>query len=183
MALSNAERQRRKRENAKLKVRTAPDLSPAASIIFEMFVRQANRAKEGLKATPSPLTGVHDLLAEASANFASIGFEIYLEQVFEEQVDPQWTPDWGLPDRGAIGRAERMVDVCIANAKALSEVINKFKMLGVETAQERLAKRDLSTSEAKRKAMAEAVRLDKIESRLRKEVRHSFHPIAVKGEV
>jgi hypothetical protein len=67
-------------------------------------------------------------------------------------------------------------------ARSLAEIINAFKLREIEAAKAEIAARDLTTPEAKRQALADAARLDRIERRLRKEVRHSFPAIDVKEE-
>jgi hypothetical protein len=88
--------------------------------------------------------------------------------------DPEWREEWGVENRGALGRAERMVVAFIDSARALAKLIQLFKLQEIDAAIERLSRRKLATPADRTKAFTEHKRLNAIRARLTKEVRHSF---------
>lgn len=166
MALSPAEKQKRYRERLREELKTAPDATPAAGPTFAAWIAQA----DGEMA--QQLSFIDEALDAVGFAFPDLS----------QDVDPQWRDEWGVENRGALGKAERMVDAFIDSAKALSEVLNAYKLEQVKAAQSRLSQSKPKSPEAMAWVVQRAIALSKIESRLRKEVRHSFPAIAAKGE-
>ena len=159
MALTPAEHQRRYRERLKAKKQAAPDLSAnVAKRSFVDFLKEDEEARFVLNFMGETL--------------GSVGLD-YLD--FERDEDPEWDPDWGVPNTGALGKATRMVDAFIDCADHFADVINKFKLAEVDAAIAALQSGDKSS-------LAEAVRLSRVKARLQKEIRRSFKPVTVKGE-
>lgn len=167
MAMTPAEKQNRYRQRLKEKQKKAPDLSasfPASR--YADYLRRDGDAQQALSFINETLDSV------------GLHFSVSLE----EDVDPNWREEWGTQHRGALGRAERLVDSLIDSAKALAEVINNFKVRETATALAKLESRSASSPVAARKMRADAVRLNSIRNRLGKQQRHSFFPTTVKGE-
>lgn len=95
-----------------------------------------------------------------------------LEDVLEDQDDP-------FPGaKGAIGRAEVMVDCFIDAAIELAGVVNIYKRQEIEA---RLAELESADTADRATAMKEAVRLNKMLDQLDKQVRKSFPQWKVTG--
>ncbi|MFO1099032.1 MAG: hypothetical protein U1E81_12415 [Xanthobacteraceae bacterium] len=107
---------------------------------------------------------------------------LYEQTPLETDADPYHREEWGTANRGALGRAERMVDALIDSAKALAELINRYKLNEIDAAIARLENKKLETKEARKAALQESVRLNAIRKQLAREVRHSFHQFTVKEE-
>lgn len=180
MALTPAEKQKRYRERRKERAKSAPDLTPIKQDAFAALFKTIEEWPAA-KRLPDDLGEIAHQLSFLGETLASIGYAL---PDFSKEYDPEWHEfgGWGTPDRGALGKAERMVGAFIDSAQALAEIINTFKLREIEAAKAEIAARDLSTPEAKRQAIADGVRLDKIERRLRKEYRRSFPAIDVKEE-
>lgn len=166
MALSQSEKQKRYRQRLKEKQRVAADLATAfLSTRFVDFLAD-DRAQQDLRF-------VDEMLDCVGLN---------MRTPLEQDVDPDWREEWGTPNRGALGRAERMAEVLIDIAKALAELINRYKLAEVEAALADLENEKLGTKEAKKAAFEKAALLTAIRARLTREVRHGFRPITVKEE-
>lgn len=180
MALSDAERQRRRYAKKKAMLKEAADLTPVRHEAFAALIAKV----EGWpvdKRLPDDLSEIAQALSFMDETLASVGFDL---PDFAKDHDPEWHDfgGWSAPDRGSLGKAERMVGAFIDCARSLAEIINAFKLREIEAARNGIAERDLSTPEAKREALADGARLDRIERRLRREVRQSFPAIEVKEE-
>lgn len=168
MALTPTERQRRHRERLKERRKAAPDLTDAF---------QNRRFAEFVQSDPEATGNTIPFIAET---LGSVG--IYEETSLETDADPYHREEWGTPNRGALGRAERMVDALIDSAKALAELINRYKLQEIDAAITRLENKKLNSKEARKAAFQESARLAEIRKRLTREVRHSFPSITVKEE-
>lgn len=164
MALSPAERQQRRRDKLKDELKAAPDA--ASGFITGSFAKFLNSED------PQELSFINETLD-------SVGMHIGTPLTTDK--DPDWRPEWGTENRGSLGRAERMVDAFIDSARALAELINRFKLAEIDGALERLERQKLSSKADKKKAFDDAVRLNEIRTRLTKEVRHTFPQHTVKG--
>jgi hypothetical protein len=171
MALSPAERQQRRRDKLKTQRKIAPDA--ADSILGGSFAAFLQKERD----RAADLSFIDETLD-------SVG--MHLPANLETEADPEWEEwgeGWGTPNRGALGRAERMVDALIDSAKTLAELIQRFKLQEIDAALERLSRRKLATPADRKKAFQEHKRLSAIRDRLTKEVRHSFPQHVVKGEI
>lgn len=163
MALTAAERQQRRRQNLKEARKTAPDISAQfLSSSFSQFLEQ-----EGLG------------LSFIGETLDSVGLDT--NTPLDADVDAGWREDWGTPNRGSLGRAERMVDGLIDIARTLAELINEFKVREIDAAIAKLESAKPTSKAAHKQALDDAVRLHAIRASLSKQVRHAFHQHTVKG--
>lgn len=167
MAKSAAERQRERRQRMKDEKRRAVDVASSLypSGEFARFM-EAHGSTYRLEVE-------HPLDAAG----------IVVNTPLDIDDDPYWQEASGTPNRGAIGRAERMVDALVDSAKALAELINTYKLREIDRAIAELKARKPKTKAEHEKALADAVRLNAIRTELGKQVRHSFHQTAVKGDL
>ncbi|TCT12674.1 hypothetical protein EDC22_102359 [Tepidamorphus gemmatus] len=176
MALSPAEKQRRYRERQKVKMaeqakqarHVADDTAPFLAVTFADFLRQDGEAQA-------------NALPFIQETLGSVGLD---STDWEADEDPEWHEyQWdGTTDRGLLGKAERMVGAFLDSARALSELINRYKLQEIDRALAEIERADLSDPEAKKQALADVVRLNALRKRLHKEVRYSFPATVVKGE-
>jgi hypothetical protein len=161
--MTPAEKQKQYRQRLRQKAKTEPDLSASfPSSRFVSFLKGAD---------------IEQQLSFVDETLDSVGLR--LDVPLSNDVDPEWREEWGTPNRGALGRSERMVDALIDVAKVLAELINTYKVRETETALAKLQSRRAGSNQ---KLIADAVRLNAIRVRLSKQVRHSFHETTVKGE-
>lgn len=185
MALSEAERKRRYRNRLKEEAKRAPDVvlevTEGDQISFSDFLL-------GKKEVRIDVFGESKYLyidgKEQELSFIDETLDSFGSQMPDLTVDkdPEWRPEWSVENKGSLGRAERMVDGWIECAKALSELINQFKVERVNKALEILSASDMSDPERRKQVLAKIVKLEKVKERLQKEVRHSFRVTSVKGE-
>ena len=172
MALTPAERQRNRRKRLKTAHKTAPDVSHAyVRGSFSKYVEANDDADQSLSFIAETLDSV------------GLNQKVPLTKDTDPECDehPEWAA-FGVINRGALGRAERMVDALIDCAKSLAETINRYKLQEIEAAIRKLETSKLSTHAAQKKALSDIVRLKAIHARLKREVRHSFATSTVKGE-
>lgn len=103
---------------------------------------------------------------------------------FDNDSDPGYRPDLdvGVPNRGSIGRAERMIGCLLDAASQLAIYVNDYKKQEVERAIAELESRDLNDPSAKKQALAEIVRLTKILDRLSKKCHRPLPEWSVRGD-
>lgn len=180
MALTPAEKQKRYRDRKKAHAEKAADLTPVRPKAFATMIAEIDKWPADKRLTDDR-SEIALALSFTNETLASVGFDV---PDFGKDDDPEWREfgGWNTPYRGSLGKAERMVGALVDSARSLAEIINAFKLREIEAAKTEIAARDLSTPEAKRQALADAARLDRIERRLRREVRHSFPAIDVKEE-
>lgn len=87
----------------------------------------------------------------------------------------------GIENRGALSKAELLVGALSDALSVLTAKLNRFKIEEVEARISELESADLSDPAAKKQALREIVRLNKIRDRLGKEVRLAFPVTEVKG--
>lgn len=97
-------------------------------------------------------------------------------------TDPEWIPDFDGPNRGALGRAERIVGLYLDAANTLAGYINRYKVREISNRIAELEAADLSDPEARKQALADIVRLTKYRDQLAKQVRWTLPQWKVKGE-
>jgi hypothetical protein len=165
MALTPSEKQKRYRERLKEKERAAPEIT-------REFLKQS--FNEYLDENLSEWTEVTTYLEWAGVKHPP---------EFESDEDPEWiNEETDGPYRGAIGRAERMVGCFLDAATQLAEIINDYKRQEIERALAELERADLSDPAVKKEVVANLVRLNKIQDRLKKRVRWTLPEWKVKEE-
>jgi hypothetical protein len=97
-------------------------------------------------------------------------------------ADPDRNPETDGPDRGSLGRAERMVGFYLDAASTLAGWINRYKLNEINARIADLEVADLSDPEAKKRALAAIVRLTNYRDQLAKQVRWTLPQWKVKGE-
>jgi hypothetical protein len=103
---------------------------------------------------------------------------------FDVDEDPQWHEDWnehgGMDYRGSIGRAERMVGAFLDAAAYLARIINQYKLEQIDQAISELGELDISDVALRKKAFADAARLQNIRDRLDRTIRWSLREYQIK---
>ncbi len=97
-------------------------------------------------------------------------------------TDPDWNAETDGPNRGALGRAERMVGLYLDAASTLAGYINRYKEQEISNRIGELEASDLSDPEARKQALADIVTLTKYRDQLSKQVRWTLPQWKVKGE-
>jgi hypothetical protein len=167
MALTPAEKQKAYRDRLKGKRKAEPELTAAfLSGRFSDFLNNDRAAEQDISFIDETLDSV------------GLDYKVPLT----DDCDPDWREDWGTPNRGSLGRAERMVDALIDSAKALSEIINRYKAQEIDAALKKVGASKHPNWAARKKALVDFSRLSSIRTRLNKEVRHAFLVSTVKGE-
>jgi hypothetical protein len=95
--------------------------------------------------------------------------------------DPEWKEEDG-PNRGSIGRAERIVGLLLDAASALAGQINQYKTDEINARIAELEKADLSDPDVRKQALADIVTLTKIRDQLQKQVRWTLPQWKVRGD-
>ncbi|ESY66309.1 MULTISPECIES: hypothetical protein [Mesorhizobium] len=101
---------------------------------------------------------------------------------FDADDDKQWREEWGEPYRASIGRAERMVGAFLDAASGLADAIARYKRKEIDRVIADLEASDMNVPAAKKKALAEIVRLNRIRDQLDKQVRWSLSQWKTTGE-
>lgn len=174
MAISNAEAQRRWRQRQKEKrakeFKQAEDLHWYVKGDFENFLCTEDRNG-----------GDYPIALEM------LGFEY---QPFTDGSMPYEIPDYQLdPENPAekgfftgIGRAEVSVVWLIEAAKALSASLNAFKLKEIDSRIKEIEAAELTDTAAKKQALKDIVRLNKMRDQLTKQVRITLPQWKVTGE-
>jgi hypothetical protein len=101
---------------------------------------------------------------------------------FENDDDPGYFEEDDGPNRGAIGRAERMVGCLIDAASEMAAIINRYKKKEITERIQEIETLDMSEPDARKQAHVEIVRLKKMLGQLDKRVRWTFPEWKVTGE-
>ena len=166
MALTPAEKQRRYRERLKAKEKTAPEVT--SDFLQRPF-------SDYVAAHENEYQDVWYPLEWAGIRADAIPF-------FEADDDPDHDPNSDGPNRGSIGRAERMVGMLLDAAIGLAGMINRYKREQIDAAITQLEAGDLTNPAIRKQALADIVRLRRINDRLNKDVRRTLPEWKVKGE-
>lgn len=86
------------------------------------------------------------------------------------------------PNRGSIGRAERFVGCLIDAAGEMAAIVNRYKKKEITYRIHEIETGDLSEPDARRRALADIVRLKKMLDQLDKQVRWTFPQWKVTGD-
>ena len=162
MALTQAEIQKRYRERLKAEKAKAPERTD--EVLRRPFFQFLAEHGKWLNDADPALTDVGITPPE-----------------FDDDVDEFWER-YGEIDRGSIGRAERMVGAFLDSAVALASDINRYKREEITRAITTIEQSDLTDPAARKKALAEMVRLTKLRDRLNKQVRWTLPEWKVKGD-
>ncbi|MCF6370967.1 hypothetical protein [Rhizobium halophilum] len=95
--------------------------------------------------------------------------------------DPEWKEEDG-PNRGSIGRAERIVGLLLDAAGALAGQINQYKTDEINARITELEQADLNDPDVRKQALADIVTLTKIRDQLQKQVRWTLPQWRVKSD-
>lgn len=101
---------------------------------------------------------------------------------FDTDDDPEHDPENDGPNRGSIGRAERMVGMLLDAATELAAIVNRYKRKEISDQIQEIETSDLSDPDARKQALADVVRLQKMLDQLEKRVRWSLPQWKVTGE-
>jgi hypothetical protein len=167
MALTPAEKQKRYRDRQKEKLAQAGD--PTDAIASEKF---------------SDWMGVEWSAVEYALDWAGLevpDFEAMgdTDPYWQQQHDEGYEKD---PNRGSIGRSERMVDQLFEAAGHLAAKINEYKREQVAARIAQIETMDLSDLAVRKDALAELAKLNKLSERLNKKARYEVPTYRLKGE-
>lgn len=166
MALTPAEKQRRYRERKVDKLAKAIDpTDDLASVKFSEWMTDWSTIEHALDW--AGLT-VPDFEAQGDT-------DPYWHQQHEEGYEPD-------PNRGSIGRSERMADMLFDAAGHLAAKINEYKKEQVAARVAQIETMDLSDMAVRKDALAELARLNKLSARLDKKARYDVPTYRLKGE-
>lgn len=104
------------------------------------------------------------------------------DYVADGDTDPDWSPETDGPNRGALGRAERMVGLYLDAATTLAGYVNRYKVQEINARIAEFEAVDLAAPETRKQAVADIVRLTKFRDQLSKQARISLPQWKVKGE-
>lgn len=171
MALSPAERQRRRRERKKAEEARARDETvDIAKTTFAEFM------------TDSCWDAINFDLG-----LCGLRIEPFTDETSAKEVAAEFD-EWGAGEGyydayvGSAGRAEMLVECLISAASQLAHQLKTYKLAEINAAITRLENLDLSDPATKKRALADIVRLNKMRDRLNKEVRRPFPQWQVKGD-
>ncbi|WP_417728047.1 hypothetical protein [Roseovarius sp.] len=167
MAMTEAEKKRLQRQRAEDERRALSDATyPYLKETFSEFLKyEGNYVNVEIALA---LAGIEAPLIEDERDPHTCA----LEEVIVDVEDP-------FPGaKGAIGRAEVMIDCFMDAAIELACVVNSYKRQEIEA---RLAELESSPETDKAEAMKEAVKLNKLLDRLKKQVRRNFPVWKVTG--
>ncbi|MBL4917441.1 hypothetical protein [Szabonella alba] len=175
MAMTNAEKVRRYRERQKQKeTQESLTVTGVFQAPFFKFVGEDGPGE----------------LSEVEQNLAHIGFEC---PVFDDDrgpecfnldgtFDPSDRDNYPFRDvHGSLGRAELMVGMLTEAARSLAYQISAYKRSEIKARLAEIEASDLSEPEAKKAALKEAARLNKMLDQLDKQVRWTFPQWKVTG--
>ncbi len=179
MALSNAEKVRRYRERQKEKQKQ--DSLKLDDVFktpfFEFWEEDANYVSEwdtalALAGVMPPIFGTDD---------GPEVFSVYHEIAGTEKDADPFDRLENATARGSLPRAEIMVDLILDAARVLTTSLNDYKRHEIKARMAELEGADLSKPEAKKAALKEATRLQKMLDQLDKQVRWTFPQWKVTG--
>jgi hypothetical protein len=168
MALTAAEKQKRYRERRAEKLAQAGDPTDSlASIKFSDWMQDQ-------------WSFLNDALDWA-------GFKNLPDFEAQGDTDPDWQEQHAEgyetdPNRGSIGRFERMADQLSDAAGFLAAKINEYKREQVAARIAQIETMDMSDLEKRKEALAELAKLNKLSERLNKKARYEVPTYRLKGE-
>lgn len=82
---------------------------------------------------------------------------------------------------GSIGQMESIIDNLLSAAQTFAMITNRYKLGQLKLKKSEIESLDLSDPEDRKVALAELVKLNKIQEQLQKQIRITFHPWKVKA--
>lgn len=167
MALSPAERQKRYRERQAEKLAQAGDPTDAlATVKFNEWIGD-------------DWSFVEHALEWAGLQVPDFQAMGDTDPYWQQQHDEGYETD---PNRGSIGRSERMATMLFDAASFLAEKINEYKREQVAARIAQIETMDMSDLEKRKEALAELAKLNKLSERLNKKARYDVPTYRLKGE-
>ena len=179
MALTPAEKQRRYRENQKKKQKVQAKQADGLSLFAhprEPFFEWYNGGSDFQMCLD--IAGIEAPEIEDDSDPKSATGEI--EQIFIDGGNPEDSPYYNA--KGSLARAEIMVGALISATVELAGLINRYKKEEITARISEIEQSDLSDPAAKKQALADIVRLQKMLDQLDKQVRWTFPQWKVTGE-
>ncbi len=178
MALTPAEKQKRYRDRQRQKEEQASKEASTSNVFRKPFWQAWN---EDLTAYANDFGYYFDEmgLAEHTPQFdTDEGPEAFSEEVYPKE----WLADI-FPDlsHGSLRRAEAMVGSLFQAADMLATAVNNYKRREIKARMDEIEASDLSAPEAKKAALKEATRLQKMLDQLDKQVRYTLPQWKVTG--
>lgn len=179
MALTPAEKQRRYRDRQRKKGDEASKATTTSDVFRTPFWKAWNGYLESRCSDFEYHFDEMGLGEEHTPQFQNDdGPEVYSEQVFPKESLHLIFPDLS---NGSLRRAEVMVGSLIQAADILATAVNLYKEHEIKARMAEIEASDLSDPEAKKAALKEAARLQKILDQLDKQVRWTFPQWKVTG--
>ncbi|WP_376871213.1 hypothetical protein [Albirhodobacter sp. R86504] len=176
MALTSAEKQKRYRERQKEKDALASKVTTTSADFKRPFWQAWN---EELQAYANDFGYYLDEAGVSAPGFeGDQGPEAFSAEAFPKEALDEIFPDLS---HGSLRRAEFMVGSLKEAAEMLATAVNAYKRSEIKARLAELEASDLSTVEAKRGALNEAARLNKMLDQLEKQVRITFPQWKVTG--
>lgn len=183
MALSNAEHQKRWRENQQKKKKEQLKQQEGlrlASILpepfFERFQREAGGFSDFYLCFDTAGFDAPDISDDSNPK----SFTGEVEQIFIDSETPDESPY--AKGGGSLARAEIITGCLIEAAGELARIINGYKRDAIDARITEIEQSDLSDPAAKKQAFADMARLQKMRDQLDKQVRWTFPQWKVTGE-
>lgn len=171
MAMTPAERKQKQMERDRAALREQPDSTyPFLTTPFYQWIEGTDweAAEHDINAAGMNLP----LLADDNGP-KSVDGEV------ERGASEDWHPYAGY--QGSIGRAESMVDYMLSALSQMTAAINNYKAEQIAARISELERSDLSDPAAAKQALADIVRLTKMQEQLEKTVRISLPQWKIKG--
>ena len=170
MAMTNAERQRRYREQREAARRTErEETAPFIRRSFSTFFEKGDSENMG------GWEDAEETLAYAGVTLPALATDEWPE--FEEYG----LQSSGVENRGSISKAEFLAGALHDALSVLTAKLNRFKREEIEARIAELENADLSAPHMKRRALEEIVELKRIKARLAKSVRLTFPAYEIKS--
>lgn len=150
------------------------------------------RKKERLRLAGDPTDAItkvpfNEYLPE-DGNWSSVAYALEWAGInsdgipqFETDDDPGYLEGDSEPNRGSIGRAERMVGCLLDAATELAGIIARYKRKEIADRIHEIETGDLSDPATRKQALHDIVRLKKMLDQLDKQVRRTLPQWEVKG--
>jgi hypothetical protein len=166
MAMSAKERKQRQLENEQRRLDQLPDATyPFLSTPFYQYLEN--------EPNWSSVELAFDLMGIAPPDFNDdLGPEHYAAEAAVSSDEDR--ENIFASSKGSIGRAEVMVGCLLDAASELSQIISKYKKRELATRLAALEVADLSTSESRKQALADAANISKLKVELDKNIRRTL---------
>lgn len=175
MAQAPKERNKKYRQRIESELRQLPDSTyPFLSEPFHVWLaRNEGQGDWGAANYHLDAAGLDDVEISDNAGPKSLSGQV------EKMRTADYDPYAGFS--GSIGQAEAVIDNLIAAAHCMAMVVARYKLEQIKKKISELEQADLANPDARKKALADIVRLSKIREMLDKQTKVNFPQWQVKG--